>query len=304
MKHVFAAILLTVVFIAILPAAPALAEGISITSGNGDQIKLFEDIYIEGHQKGNVIAVLGDINVDGAVEGQVISVFGDITVNARVEGQVVTVFGKTELTGNADIEGNLITVGALEKAGGASVSGQEVRILGRQMDLEISSIFYLRLVLTLLFTAGVLIVGLIILILSPKKQEETTRHIRKRFEIKAVLGFLTFISASIIAVLLAITVLVPGLYMILMIIANIYASIFLGEIMIGFLTQSRNIFLEFFTGLTTITIVKFLAIFVIPQQEVVLSIVIGAAIWVIMNSIGLGILMEAKFAREPKNMGN
>ncbi len=284
-------------FIYALPVS-ALDEGVFVATATGDQVRLFENIDVEEDIKGNIIAVLGDIEVNSNVDGLVIAVFGDVKVNAAVADQVVTVFGNTVLTGNADIKGNLITLGSIEKDPGARVSGNEVRIFGEVMNVDVSAIFYLRMVSLVAFSLVVLIWGVLMLILSKKKYINDTAEIEKSGRRKLLLGILTFLGTAILLVLLSVTLVAPVLYFVLMIVANVFACLYFGKLIMKAMSAPRNIMVEFMTGFITITLIKLLVVFLVPQKEIILSLIIGTVVASYVSTMGLGVIMEARFAKK------
>lgn len=293
----FAALLLVLIF-SVLAFTTVYAEGISVSSDTGDKVSLFEDIKIDREIRGNVISVLGNVDINKPVDGQVVVVFGDITVNADVSGQVVTVFGNTRLTSGAVLQKDLITLGSIEKESGARVLGQEVRIFGKYMNIDIGALLYLKLSIMLLFTLAVLVIGLLVLAVSRKKYEEITASIEKNIGKKLLLGFLAYMGASILALLLVLTLVGPVLYIILLVMAAIVASIYLGRIILKTFSPSNSIYMEFITGLISITLIKLLLIFIVPQEGIILSFALLALFEVFINSIGLGGLTEYKFVKK------
>jgi hypothetical protein len=292
------AALLLVLLFSMLIFTAAYAEGISVSSETGDRVSLFDDIRIDREVRGNVISVLGNVEVDKAVDGQIVVVFGDITVNADVSGQVVTVFGNTKLTSGAVIQKNLITLGSIVKEDGSRVLGQEVRIFGEYMNVDIGALLYLRLSIMLLFSLAVLVIGLLLLVVSRKKYEEITASIEKNTGKKLLLGFLAYLGASILFVLLIITLVAPVLYIVLLVMAAVVASIYLGRMILKTFSQSNSIYMEFITGLISITLIKLLLIFLMPQEGIILSFALLAVFGVFINSIGLGGLAEYKFVKK------
>lgn len=288
-----------VAFILIAAVFPAAAEGIAVTSEKGDIVKLFEDVSVDKDIKGNVIAVLGNITINGNVDGIAVSVFGDMTVNGKVTGQAVTIFGNTKLMEKADVK-SLITLGSVEKAQGAHVQGNEVRIFGEVMNIDISAIMYLQIAVMLLFSIVVLVFGLLILAISRKKYEEMTERVEYTVDRKLILGFLAFTGASILVVMLAITLVAPVIYFIILILAAITSSIFVGRLILKAMNPSKNIFAEFITGLITITLVKLLLINLMPQDDLILGFIMLGVLELFIDSLGLGILMEARAAKNKK----
>lgn len=290
--------LLIVAAILVISIIPAAAEGIYVASGNGDRIRILEDVSINQPVNGNVVAVLGDINVDSQVSGHVISVFGDIKVNGLVAGQVVTIFGQTELGGNAKVMGDVITMGSLKEASGAQVLGQQVRILGESMNLDIGAILYLQLVIMLLFTVVVLIAGLLILLIARSSYNNMAKNIEKNLGRKMLLGVLAFLGASALLLILLVTLIAPLLYIIVLVLAMIPASMFAGRYILKTFSPKNSIYVEFITGLISITLLKLLIVLLVPQDRVLIGLGLTGLVDLVIYSLGLGIHMEQHYLKE------
>ncbi|NJD04260.1 MAG: hypothetical protein FIA99_17075 [Ruminiclostridium sp.] len=291
------AFFLLIFIVLTLAVSPAIAEGISVLSESGDKVSLFEDIHITEKVNGNVIVILGNVNVDSEVNGIVVTVFGNANINARVSEQVVTVFGNS-IMGEKAVTGNLITLGSVQKMKGSRISGNEVRILGEMMNINIGAILYLRVAILILFTVAVLLIGLLILVVYKKKFEKMTENVEQKLDRKLILGFLAYFGASILFVMLAITLIAPALYLAILILASITSSIFVGRLILKALNPTQSIIMEFITGLITITLVKLLLVYLLPQEEIILSLVLLGVFAVFINSLGLGIIMEARAAKK------
>lgn len=291
------AFLLIFVSVLIIAAVPVFGEGIFVASGSGDNIRILEDADITAPISGNVIVVLGNIFVEDKVNGHVISVFGDAEVNSEVAGQVVTLFGKTSLREKAVIMGDVITIGSLDKASGARVLGQEVRMLGSSMNLDIDAISYLQLVTMILFTLAVLVVGLLAILISKTKYKNISKNLEKNLGRKMLLGLLSFLGASALLVLLLVTLIGPALYIAVLVMSTITACMFLGRLILKTFSQNNSIYMEFITGLISITLVKLLIIFLAPQQKILLSLGLVGLLNFAVYSLGLGIHIEQHYLR-------
>lgn len=291
------AALLAVIVVLILSVMPVAGEGISVSSENGDKISIFDDVNITAPVNGNVVSVLGNVSVNSNINGQVVAVFGDITVNAEVSGQVVTVFGNTFLTKDAVVKGDVITMGSLSKDSGARVLGQEVRILGKSMNLDIGAIVYLRLAIMILFTLAVLIVGLLILVISKEHYTNIAKTIEENIGKKLLLGILSFLAASILLLLLLITLIAPILYIVVLMLSTITASMYLGRLVLKTFSPGNSIYMEFITGLISITLIKLLLLFLVPQQNLLLGFGLVGLFDLYVYSMGLGIQMEKRYLK-------
>ncbi len=290
--------LLIVSAILIITIIPAAAEGIYVASGNGDRIRILEDVSVTQPVNGNVVAVLGDITLDSQVSGHVISVFGDVKVNGLVAGQVVTIFGQTELGVNAKVMGDVITMGSLKEAPGAQVLGQQVRILGESMNLDIGAILYLQLVVMLLFTIVVLIAGLLILLIARSSYNNMAKNIEKNLGRKMLLGVLAFLGASALLLILLVTLIAPLLYIIVLVLAMIPASMFAGRYILKTFSPKNSIYVEFITGLISITLLKLLIVLLVPQDRILIGLGLTGLVDLVIYSLGLGSHMEQHYLKE------
>lgn len=292
---------LLIVFILLMAAAtPVFAEGIRVSSESGDRIQIFEDAEVTGPVQGNIIVVLGDVVVKDRVGGHVITVFGDSEIDAEVAGQVVTVFGKMTLRDGARIAKEVISIGSVERSGGAVIHGREVRILGEAMNLDIDAFLYLRLTLLVLFMLAVLLTGLLTILISKAKYSMISKNLEKNPGRKLVLGTLSFIGATSLLAILLLTLIAPILYIILLILSTIPACIYIGRMILKAFSQKNSIYIEFITGLITATLVKLIVLLIIPQQNILLATIVTGLINFIIYSFGMGILMELHYLRNNK----
>ena len=291
------AALLALCMIIMISAVSVAAEGIYVRSESGDKIRILEDAVISEPVQGNAVLVLGDVTVNSQVGGHVITVFGDAYINSEVSGQVVSLFGNTILQENAQVMGDVITIGSLTKAGSAFIGGQEVRVLGESMNLDIGALSYLRLIIVLLFTLAVFIIGMLALLISRKKYNSIAKRLDRNFSRKLILGILAFTGASALLLLLLLTLIAPLFYIILLLVSAIPAFMYLGRKILKSFSPRNSIYAEFITGLVTVTLVKLIIIFLIPQQSILLSVIIIGMISVFIYSLGLGIMVEQYYLR-------
>jgi hypothetical protein len=295
--------LLVIVFILATAAVPVLGGGIRVATKSRDQVSILEDTEITGQVDGNIISVLGDISVDvdengnGKVNGHVIAVFGEISVNSRVSGHVVNIFGKTVLKESAVIEGDVITMGSLDKYPGSSILGREVRMLGEAMNIDISAITYLQLAIMLLFMLAALVIGLLLLLISKNKYTSIAANLERNVGRKMILGILSFFGASAMMLLLLVTLAAPVLYVIVLLLSTITACMFSGRFILRTFSRKNSVFVEFITGLISIVLIKLLIIFLIPQQEILIRLGLLALLDFLVFSLGLGIHMEQYYLK-------
>jgi hypothetical protein len=292
-----AALLVILIFLT-ASAVPVLGEGIYVNSESGDRIQIFEDAVVTEPVRGNVIAVIGDVAVKSRVDGHVITVFGDSEIDAEVTGQVVSLFGNVKLDDGARITSNVISVGSVVKSEGAVIHGQEVRILGESMNLDLDALFYLRLAVLVLFMLAVLLTGLLSLLISRTKYSMISKNLEKNPGRKLILGILSFIGATSLLAILLVTLIAPLLYVILMIISTVPACIYIGRMILEAFSQKNSIYIEFITGLITVTLVKIVAMLLIPQQNLLPGLIAAGLINFVIFSFGMGILMEQRYLKD------
>ncbi len=297
-----AAAVLIILAILVFSVVPVLGEGVFVISGSGDNIKILEDSNIDSPVNGNAIVVLGDITVNDRVNGHVIAVFGEVAVNAEVSGQVVTIFGNTSLNEQAVVMGDVITIGSLHKAAGASILGQEVRILGESMNLNIGALAYLQLIVMILFMLAALVVGLLAMLISRTAYQNISSNLDKNIGRKMILGVLSFFGASALLLLLMVTLIAPVLYIVILIMSTVTAAMFFGRLILKSFSQKNSIYAEFITGLISIMLVKLLIVFLIPSENILVGFALVGVLDLIINSVGLGIHVEQHYIKV--NQGN
>jgi hypothetical protein len=288
---------LLILLIMLSTGLPAYADGIFINSDSGGKVGILDDIIVLKSSLGNVVTVIGDINVQGDVDGDVVAVFGDININARVTGQVVGVFGQIKLTERAEVKGDVISVGPVEKDPAARVAGQ---LLGMQVQDLASGMNFLtasRAVLVIVFSFLTLVFGLVLIALSGNKLQNIMTTMETNLMKKVILGFLALIGAFTLMIIFFITVIIPLAYFILVLLANIIAGIYFGRLILKAFSAASSTYLEFATGLITITLVKMLLIYLIPQGELIISGLVYLAFEAFINSLGIGIIIYSKFGR-------
>lgn len=293
MKKVWA--LLVSLFLICLACAPVFAEGITIDSGNGDRVAVFENARIDENTEGTVVVVFGDLTVDAPVDGDVIVVLGDIAVNSRVSGQVVNVLGTTVLAGNSVVDGNVISMGTLKKEQGSRVLGQEVRIYGKQPDFAADFLLFARVIVVIVFSVIILISGLIAIAASRNRLRSFAGQIESNVGRKLLMGFLALTGSTILVLLLFITIIAPILYVILLVAGGVVTSIYFGRMILRAFTTGSGPLSEFITGLMTVTLFKLLFIYLIPHEELLLNLIIYFAFTVFLDSLGIGILLDTKY---------
>lgn len=240
-------VLLLILLIMLSAGVSVYAEGIIIDSDRGDKVGILDDITVLKHSTGNVVAVIGDINVQNDVDGDVVAVFGDININARVTGQVVGVFGQVKLTEKAEVRGDVVSVGSIEKDPAARVMGQLLRMQGQELASGMNFLLVSRVVLVIVFSLLTLVFGLAFIALSGNRLHNIMAAMEKNLKEKIILGFLALVGAFTLMVIFFITMIIPLAYLILVLMGNIAAGIYFGRLILKTFSAVSNTYLEFVT---------------------------------------------------------
>jgi hypothetical protein len=90
-----------------------------------DQIVLSGDVLVpRGHVVGEVVVFHGTATIQGVVDGDVVVIDGPIVVSGQVSGSVVAVDGRVVLQKTAQVVGDVLAGGDVQRSAGASVDGQ------------------------------------------------------------------------------------------------------------------------------------------------------------------------------------
>ena len=83
----------------------------------------------------DVVSIGGDVKVDGEVRGNAVSVGGEAKINGRVTGEVVAVGGDIKLGPEAEVFGDIVTVGGrLVREEGSSLLGEVTEVDWGEFD--------------------------------------------------------------------------------------------------------------------------------------------------------------------------
>jgi hypothetical protein len=199
-------------------------------------------------------------------------------------------------------EGNVVAIGAIDMAEGAKVLGQKVNV--NLSFLPISE----TVVTIVVFASALLVFLLSILLLWAFRQrfENMSLGIEDRIWRYSPIGLVAFSGVTILLPLLAITLLAPVFYLILIAGAEMIVSIYIGRIILrGFSGNPElNIFLEFIIGFVIIILAKMGLVLLIPQIGMGWFAAAYILFWVIINSLGTGVLIDTKFGSPVFKPGN
>jgi hypothetical protein len=319
-------ILLFLVFLFL--AAPSSA----LVTASGGEVRIGEatddDVFASGGTivvdapVGSLIAAGGQITVNAPVKGDVIAAGGQITLNSDVGGKVVAAGGAITLNGkvgtNAVLTGGDITLGSgASVARDAMISGGNVVNAGNvagelsvkantftnqgsagTLDVELRprSTFagtFLS-VFGILFTVGLLILGLVLIWVAPARFRVVERELTASPLLAVVIGFSGLVVGFILLVILAITLIGLPLAIFLgllggmaLLLSTLFASSVLGRWIGTLLKKDLSGYVAFLIGFVVLNL-----LFRIP--------VAGFFLLVIAVSIGIGaMLLTAWHHRSP-----
>lgn len=247
----------------------------------------------------NVTVVLGTADIQTDLEGSLVVIFGKAVIEGNIKGDVVSAFGEVSLKNNSEITGNVVSVGKLEKASGASIKGTKLLI-----DVDFISLFRSNgiLINTLIICSlFVLIAGLLLITIFPAKYRVMSYSLRKISYRRILLGILVVVSMTIVLAFTIFTIVAPVAYMLISMFADIIASIYLGTLIFGNSNQRSAIYLEFFVGQLIISILKIVPLIIIPDGSYTALLVYGICFIVlelVTVSLGIGTIILTGFGKK------
>jgi len=256
-------------------------------AGKKTIVKIGEDVHIgEGQQVRNVISLGGQITVSGAVQSHVVALGGSIV-----------------LTRTANVGGDVVCLGGVVVLGkGAQIGGTLTEINSSNLSEAISDVLndnwegwsWVFTIISILFFAGFLILGLLIVTLIPKPVNLIVEAIEGHLIQVSLWGVLVLILVVPLAVLLTISVvgivLVP-LEMTLVVCAALLGLVSIARLignkmLVQFKKNKSRALQETFWGLLLLWIVGW-----IP--------VLGWMIKIIALVIGVGGVFATRFGTHP-----
>lgn len=285
-----------IVIIILFFRIPVNAITVQDDSGNGDRVSIMTNIEVGEKTSGDVVSIAGNVDVKNDVAGDVVVIFGNICVDAAVAGDVVSVIGTVTLTDRAVIAGDLVSIGAINKADGAVIRGQDILIsLGKRFNMEFLVLF--KIIALFVSLMIILIFGLPTLLIASRRFGNMELCIEANMGRKLAIGFLTLIGSLIILILFCWTLVIPLAYLVLILFAKIAAFIYFGKVLAGLFDVHMNIYLEFATGLLLVALIKIIIVLLIPQGMFIQSMLLSGLADFIVNSFGTGILIDSKFGK-------
>jgi hypothetical protein len=285
------------VLMLILIAIPLPALALEVRSGSDVRIDQAtdDDVIATGGMiavdapVGSLIAAGGQVTVNAPVKGDVIAAGGQITINSDVGGKVVAAGGTITVNGkvgtNAVLTGGTIALGSSSSVGrDALVSGGSVTAAGTvagklsvrantfedrgsegTLEVELrepsplGGIFLS--VFSILFTIGLLVLGLILIRMAPGPYRAVEAEISRSPVVRGALGFGILIAGFILLILLAITLvglplaILLGLLMLAgILLSTLFVSSALGRWIAGLLKRPVSDYLTFIIGFVVLNL--------------------------------------------------
>lgn len=259
---------------------------------------ILEDKSIADTSCGNVTIVLGSADIKTNVLGSVIVVFGKANISGNVTGDVVSAFGEVYIDGNSRIEGNLVSVGKLEKASGVKVVGTKVTI-----NFDFISMFKSNgiIINTLIFCAiFTLIAGLILITIFTTRFRAMSYSMGTAMPRRLILGALIVVSLTIVLAFLIFSLIAPAIYIIFIMLADIVGSIYLGTLIFRNNYERSAIYLQFFVGHILIYIIKIVPLIFIPSGSYTILMIYGFCFLVVefcLSSFSIGTVIDTGFGK-------
>jgi len=295
MNKIVKVILISLIFLLFVPPAVSAKQN-DLTISN---LVILEDKKIDDKSFGNVTVVLGDADIQTDVNGSVIVIFGRATINGNVSGDVVSAFGEIDIQDDSQVQGNLVSIGKLEKDDKVSVLGTKLSI-----NVDFISLFESNGIIIntlIIFSLITLITGLILISIFTGRYRTMAYSMGSRFSRRLVLGILVMISFTIVLVFLIFLVVAPILYVLLVMFADIIASIYLGTIIFKNNHEKSTIYLEFFVGHIISSIFKIVPLILLPTGSYTALMIYGICLIVLefaTASFGIGTMIDTGFGKK------
>ncbi len=260
---------------------------------------ILEDKSIADTSCGNVTIVLGSADIKTNVLGSVIVVFGKANISGNVTGDVVSAFGEVYIDGNSRIEGNLVSVGKLEKDNRVKVAGTKVTINFDFISMfESNGIIINTLIFCAIFT---LVAGLILITIFTTRFRAMSYSMGTAMSRRLILGALIVVSLTIVLAFLIFSLIAPAVYIFFIMLADIVGSIYLGTLIFRNNYERSAIYLQFFVGHILIYIIKIVPLIFIPSGSYTTLMIYGICFLVVefcLSSFSIGTVIDTGFGKK------
>ncbi|PYT15050.1 MAG: hypothetical protein DMF51_07395 [Acidobacteria bacterium] len=160
----------------------------------------------------DIVAIFGKVQVEGEVTGDVVVIFGSADISGKVGGDVVGIMSAMHITDEADINGDMVSVGGpLSKASGARIGGETVNL--NVLDFvpffrhgfSWWAVLWICLLIKLAKLAGLFLVVLLITAIVPRRLSLIADAFPKRWGMAILAGLLGYCATVVLCVVLACT---------------------------------------------------------------------------------------------------
>lgn len=244
------------------------AIGEDLFVGGGD-VNLTETSSVGG----DLIVGAGKITIDGPIGGSILLGAEEAIINNKVAGNVKVKVDKLELGDNAEIVGNLEYTSKEEtEIDKSKVLGE---IIFHQKETVKAGLFGKPKILLGLLTLGLLLkflsaiaIGLIFVYLLKKFTKEIVKESLRKFWPNLGIGFGSLVLTPVACILLAISVIglwvagiIGAIYVLLLVVSSVFASIILGTLLIKVLTKKQEYVIDWRAVVVGVIVMK-LVIFI------------------------------------------
>jgi hypothetical protein len=184
--------------------SPSASPGADLPANPQDQIVLSGRVFVpRGQVAGEIVVFTGRVQVAGVVQGDVVVVDGPVTISGQVSGSVISFDGSVRLAATAQVAGDVIAREEVDAADGAQVGGEvrahapftfttPARALGRFASW-------------LAVSVSTLLLGLLVLWLTPRAADRVLRAAREAPWISAAWGLAGIVLLPVVSALLVLS---------------------------------------------------------------------------------------------------
>ncbi|WP_024833159.1 hypothetical protein [Ruminiclostridium josui] len=294
MNRKIKAILVSLLFILFIPCIASASQ-----FDFSNKMVFFEDKVITQDNKGNVTVVIGDADIKTSINGSVIVVLGKASINGIIGGDVVSIFGDVYIKDRSLIQGNVVSMGKLKSDNDVVINGTKVDI-----NVDIISLFKSHgiiingLIILALLT---LVAGLILISIFSGRYRVMSYKMRQGISRRIIMGGLIVIGFTIIVIFLLFLIVAPIIYILLLMFADIVASIFVGTFIFKENYDRTTIYLQFLVGEILVSILKIVPLILIPSGSYTAMLIYGICFIILQFSMaffGIGTIIDTGFGKE------
>ncbi len=246
----------------------------------------------------DIVCILGKVRVEGEVTGDVVVILGSLDISGTVRGDVVGIMSPTHIRENAEIQGDLVSIGGpLDRSPASSVGGQEVKL--NFLDLVPflrggwAGLWKLLFLIKLAKLAGLFLMLLLVTALVPRRISVIAVSFPDRWAMSILAGLIAYCATIVLCVILAVTLIGIPLAIALWFAAKVVKWIGLASILflIGH-TLGRNVLKRELSHLAAVLggFAVYAVISLVP--------IFGGVFAMVMSVLALGIAILTRFGSE------